>query len=116
MFSFCCVSSLDDPLDSIIYGPSTSNRIERFWFDLHHRLEKYFKEQLHTLLGRNEYNPYNMNQRYALTYVILPIIQQEFDTFVDLWNSHRIKSQNNLELLKGLPNHMFSFAEQYGGT
>ena len=63
------VSSLDDPLDSIIFGPSTSNKIEPFWRDFHHRLEKYFKEQLHTLLERNEYNPHNMNQRHVLAYV-----------------------------------------------
>ena len=63
------VSSLDDPLDSIIFGPSTSNKIEPFWRDFHHRLEKYFKEQLHTLLERNEYNPHNMNERHVLAYV-----------------------------------------------
>ena len=60
------------------------NKIERFWRDLHHRLEKYFKEQLHTLLERNEYNPHNVNQRHALAYVFLPIIQRECDAFVDL--------------------------------
>ena len=57
-----------------------------------------------------------MNQRHALAYVFLSTIQRECDTFVDLWNSHRIRSQNNLELTNGIPNHMFSFLEQYGGT
>ena len=50
-----------------------------------------------------------MNQRHALAYVFLPIIQREFDTFADLWNSHRIRSQNNLEPPNGVANHMFPF-------
>ena len=29
---------MDDPTDSIIYGPSTSNKIEQWWCDLHERL------------------------------------------------------------------------------
>ena len=57
-----------------------------------------------------------MNQRHALAYVFLPIIQRECDKFVDLWNAHRIRSQNNLELRNGIPDHMFSSPEQYGGT
>ena len=57
-----------------------------------------------------------MNQRHVLAYVLLPIIQRECDKFVDLWNSHMIRSQNNLELPNGVPNHMFSFPEQYGET
>ena len=35
--------------------------------------------------------------------------------FVSLWNSHRIKSQNNFQLPNGVPNHMLYFPEQ-GGT
>ena len=33
---------MDDPTDSIIFGPSTSNKIERWWRDLHERLEVFF--------------------------------------------------------------------------
>ena len=57
-----------------------------------------------------------MNQRHPQVYVLLPIIHRECGTFFDLWNSHGIRSQNNLELPNGVPNHMFSFPEQYGGT
>ena len=47
--------SFDDPRDSIIYGPSTINKTEQLRRDLHHRMEKYFKEQSCALLKRNEY-------------------------------------------------------------
>ena len=50
-------------------------RVEKnFWRNLHHRLKKYFKEQLCTFLERNGYSPFNINQRYVL---FLPIIQRE---------------------------------------
>ena len=57
-----------------------------------------------------------MNQRHALAPVLLPIIERECDRFVDLWNVHRIRSQNKLELMNGVPNYMLSFPEQYGET
>ena len=33
---------MNDPTDSIIYGSSTSNKIERWWRELHERLKKFF--------------------------------------------------------------------------
>lgn len=36
---------LDDPTDSVLYGPSTENRIERWWRELLDRMEKFFKNQ-----------------------------------------------------------------------
>ena len=29
----------ENPVDSVVYGPSTTNKIERWWRDLHERLE-----------------------------------------------------------------------------
>ena len=37
---------MDDPTDAVIYGPSTTNKIERWWCELHERLETFFKTQL----------------------------------------------------------------------
>ena len=48
----------------------TKKELENFFRrNWHHRLEKYFKEQLRTFLERNKYSPHIINQRYALTYV-----------------------------------------------
>lgn len=74
---------MDDPTDSIIYGPSTSNKIERWWRELHERLEKFFKEQLVALL-RREYDPHVALHRQLLAYVFIPIVQRECDIFVRL--------------------------------
>ena len=105
---------MDDPTDSIIYSSSTSNKIERWWCDLHEGLEAFFKEQL-TVLLRRERDPLNSTDRQLLAYVFIPIVQRECDIFVKYWNSHRIRGQDKVELPTGVSEHMFSFPEQYGG-
>jgi hypothetical protein len=32
--------NLDDPLDAILYGPSTQNKIERWWRELLERMDQ----------------------------------------------------------------------------
>ncbi len=106
---------LDDPIKTVIYGPSTSNKIDRWWRDLHERLEKYFKTQLTDLLTRMEYNPHDDDHRNMLAYVFIPVIQKECDKFVNVWNTHRIRKQKGVELPTGIPNHMYSLPEKYLG-
>ena len=107
--------SLPEPQDAVIYGPSTTNKIERWWRDLHERLERFFKIQLSQLLRSGSYVPNNFLHRQILAYVYIPIIQRECDTFVTYWNNHRIRAQADLKLPTGVPNHMFAFPEQYDG-
>ena len=40
----------------VLYGPSTTNKIERWWRELHERMEKFFKLQLLDLLNRKIYD------------------------------------------------------------
>eukprot|EP00794_Sanderia_malayensis_P001869 gene1869-2111_t len=47
---------IEDPVASVVYGPSTSNQIERWWRELHERLELYFREQLQYLKENMFYN------------------------------------------------------------
>ena len=68
---------MNDPTDAIIYGPSTSNKIERWWRELHERLEKFFKEQLTMLLRGREYDPHSALDRQLLAYVFIPVVQLE---------------------------------------
>jgi hypothetical protein len=89
---------MDDAVDSIIYGPSTSNKIERWWCDLHERFERYFKEHLAYLLQRRYYDPHNVQHRQLMAYVFIPVIQRECNVFVSNWNTHRIREQKNLLL------------------
>lgn len=46
---------------------------------------------------------------------MIPVVQRELDIFKDMvWNSHRIRAQKDTVLPDGIPNHIYSFPEQYG--
>ena len=105
----------ENPVDSVIYGPSTSNKIERWWKDLHERMEKDLKQQLNHLLLSKKYDPMSSSDRKILAYVFIPVLQRECDIFCRMWNSHRVRYQAGLELPTGVPDHMFAFPEKYGG-
>ena len=62
---------LEDPIDTVIFGPSTSNQIERWWRELNERLEKNIKRYIQELLAENKYNPHNLLQRYRKTFQAL---------------------------------------------
>ena len=106
---------LDDPVDSVIFGPSTSNKIERWWRELNEKMNPFFKDQLKTLLHTNEYDRHDNDHRDILAYVFIPIVQKQCDLFIEYWNSHRIRQQKDLHLPTGIPDHMFAFPEEYGG-
>ena len=57
------IGDLDDSTDSVIYGLSTTNKIERWWRALHKRMEMYFKQQLSELLQTGSYNPSSVTDR-----------------------------------------------------
>ena len=45
----------DDPMDSIVYGPSTMNKIERWWCDYHEKFEKLSRD-CSTLIKRYQHS------------------------------------------------------------
>uniref|UniRef100_A0A7M5WYV8 Integrase core domain-containing protein n=1 Tax=Clytia hemisphaerica TaxID=252671 RepID=A0A7M5WYV8_9CNID len=103
-----------DPTDSVVYGPSTSNKIERWWRDLHERMELFIKQQLRGLLHSFDYDPTSELDRDCMKFIFIPVVQRECDIFANLWNSHRIRAQKDLELPTGVPNHIFACPEQFG--
>ena len=56
----CCLrenyGDLEDLTESVLYGPSTQNKIERWWRDLLERMERFFKDQLSSLIEDGEYD------------------------------------------------------------
>ena len=102
------------PEDTVEYGPSTSNRIERWWRELHERLEKFFKFQLQQLLDQGFYDPEDEVDRDMLAYVYIPIVQREIDLFVELWNNSRGRLQRNTLMPDGIPNVIHNCPEEYG--
>ena len=55
---------LDDATESVLYGPSTQNKIERWWRELLERMERFFKQQLFLLVENGEYDPSDETDRY----------------------------------------------------
>ena len=55
---------LPDATESILYGPSTENKIERWWRELLERMEKFFKVQLSTLVEDGDYDSSDELDRY----------------------------------------------------
>ena len=68
------IGDLDDSTDSVIYGPSTTNKTERWWRDLHERMGMYFKQQLSEQLQTGSYDPNNITDRRILAYIFIPVV------------------------------------------
>ena len=50
-----------------------------------------------------------------LAFIMIPLIQKDLDVFREsVWNTHRIRAQKDTILPDGIPNHTYSFPEQYG--
>ena len=60
----------DDPVDSVLYGPSTQNKIERWWRELLDRMERFFKSQLSSPVESGDYDPSDQTDRYNLDLVM----------------------------------------------
>ncbi|XP_066931267.1 uncharacterized protein [Clytia hemisphaerica] len=100
--------------DKVLFGPSTSNKIERWWKELHERLEMFYKSGLRNLVDTGHYDRTNDLHRKMLSFVMVPVIQREIDIFKDkVWNVHRVRSQKDVALPAGVPNHIYDFPEEY---
>ena len=54
---------LEDATESILYGPSTQNKIERWWRELLGRMERFLKKQLSILVEDGHYDSTNKQDR-----------------------------------------------------
>ena len=102
------------PEDTVHFGSSTSNKIERFWKEIHERMEKFFKRQLLELLERGHYNPEDEDDRNMLSFIYIPIVQREVNVFIELWNNSRTRLQKKTLMPDGIPNYIYSNPEEYG--
>jgi hypothetical protein len=75
---------LEDASSSIVYGPSTQNKIERWWRELLERMEMFFKMQLAELLESGDYDPTNDTGVYNQYTEILSIANKLLMGFTSL--------------------------------
>ena len=53
--------------------------------------------------------------RMLLAFILIPLLQKQLNIFKDtIWNTHRIRVQKDTVLPDGIPNHIYSFPEEYG--
>ena len=64
-FLLAKTTEMEDVTDAILHGSSCQNKIERWWKDLHHRMEMFFKGQLAELQESGEYDSTDSFQRYV---------------------------------------------------
>lgn len=56
-----------------------------------------------------------VTHRMLLAFTMIPLMQRELDTFKDtIWNAHRIRPQKDALLPAFIPDHIYSFPEEYG--
>lgn len=46
--------------------------------------------------------------RICLAYVLVPLLKQELEDFVKLWNSHYIRKNNRVGLPNGVPDDLYA--------
>ena len=67
------------------------------------------------LLEKGCYDPDDDMDRHMLAFVFIPVMQKEMDIFREtIWNSHRVRSQKEAQMPKGIGNHLYAFPESYG--
>ena len=49
----------------VVYGPSTMNKIERWWREIHERFEQFFKNVCRELKNSGDYDSSNLVHRYV---------------------------------------------------
>jgi hypothetical protein len=49
-----------------------------------------------------------------LAFLLIPVLQVQLDIFREtVWNSHRIRRQKDTLLPDGVPDHIYSFPQEY---
>ncbi|KAF6724161.1 hypothetical protein FQA47_023927 [Oryzias melastigma] len=72
------------------------SRIERLWRDLWMEVTSTYYHVLHSLEEEGSLDPTNYLHLFAAHYVFLPRLQSELCTFIDGWNNHPLRKEQNL--------------------
>lgn len=70
-----------------------NQRIERLWLDLWKWVIRVYYELFHQTEAENILDPANDVHLWCLHYVFLPRLQAHFDHFVEMWNSHGVRTE-----------------------
>ena len=83
--------------NSMVTGSSVHNqRIERFWRDMHRCVTVLYYRLFYYLEHQNHLDPDSDVHRYALHFVYVPRINRSLTVFLDCWNYHGVRTEQNL--------------------
>lgn len=103
--------------NSFSVGRSTANqRIEMLWSFLKTYFTQFWRNFFHDLIDDGLFNNAIPIHLECIRFCFLDIIQTRLNIFTDYWNSHRIRSQRNLEGVTGIPDVLFHQPLLYDAT
>mmetsp|Transcript_13147 Transcript_13147/g.19768 ORF Transcript_13147/g.19768 Transcript_13147/m.19768 type:complete len:200 (+) Transcript_13147:653-1252(+) len=106
MFLFCeyMIAHRGRDRSSFIAGSSThNNRIERLWRDMRiHTTQAYM--ELFKSFEMEGMDLTNILHIYTLQYLFIPRIQYCLQQFINTWNNHKMRTENNYSPLQLLTN------------
>lgn len=102
---------------SVSVGRSTANqRIEMLWSFLMRNFTTFWRNLFSNMIDEGKLNNTDPIQLECVRFCFLPVIQKHLDTFTNMWNLHRIRSQRNNEQSYGIPDVMYYQPILYGKT
>ncbi|CAK6984265.1 uncharacterized protein LOC115380193, partial [Scomber scombrus] len=98
----------------VLQGRSTANqRIESWWGNYRRQNAEYWRDLFQEFQSAGEFNG-DMVDKGLIQFCFLDVIQEELDTVVRMWNTHRIRpSGNGRDLYHGKPFLMYHAPELY---
>lgn len=93
---------------SFLTGRSTANqRVEQLWGTVSKNLTHFWRNLFKDLIDEGLLNNADPLHIECVRFCFLGLIQDRLDIFRQTWNSHRIRSQRNVDVSCGVPNVLF---------
>ena len=97
---------------SFMYGSSLSNqRIESWWSQLRKSNTDWWIEFLRGIREEGLYDDTNYVHVQCMLYCFMPLLRDELNSVMKLWNTHRIRPSTNQESPPGRPDVLYSVPE-----
>lgn len=102
---------------SFLRGKSTRNqRIESYWRQFRQHMGDFYTDLFKKMEQDNLLDVYNVMHIECLRYCFEIVIKEDIMLTMREWNEHRVRSQNNRNIVGGIPNVLFECPEMFGAT